>query len=70
MKLTDPQHCIVCGASTHHREFCCDSCESQYHRVMEAMGELQVDPSVYIEQYAEEHRPSAEKTLKRLGVIS
>lgn len=69
MKLVDPQHCTVCGAKTHHSEFCCDTCESQYHEIMEAMGELEVDPGVYIEQYAEEHRPTAIETLVRLGVM-
>lgn len=69
-KVNSVISCKVCGAPTEHPEFCSGLCESEWIEVMEAMDELQVDPSFYIEQYAEEHRPTIVRTLRRIGVIA
>lgn len=62
--------CKVCGAPAGPTELCSGLCDSEYTEVMEAMDELYVEPSFYIEQYAEEHRPTIVRTLRRIGVIA
>lgn len=60
--------CIVCGALCGPERLCSGLCESEYIEIMEAMSELEKDPWFWIEQYAEEHRPTVAAFFERMGV--
>lgn len=66
----DRYACIVCGGPAGPSQLCSGLCESEYYEIMEALSELQADPSSFIEQYAEEHRPTVADFFRRMEAIA